>query len=468
MTRMSNVSAPSRFPAEPHESVSVAPADYQGKRKKAEEDLKTAGERNRIPANTRSEQDVGTSSNVLSPAERTRLANRARHHVGRFIGPAPSEIRRSNSLPAPGVRKLAPEVRRFDTLLHQADSLKFNAGTLMISRNKPEEWTRIECSPNSLLQNIEIRPERGLLNLTGSAQFCSGELSQTQKRDLTRAVVSIVTAYNEVAAEEGKAPITIHENHFKGDGNIYEHRKLPRESNERDYDYYHTLGVNFTDNGNMMPHFHLEFGGGRLIKGEVKAVLESLQEVGKKISQEREILTSNDIVAVLANFTESTDQVSSINAARIDNKRLPLPNELDSQRERAERRDELEGQYVALASANIQSKTSNKIISNTGPLQNAYRNTFRLAEPMFECFSAGHTSVHDDLGKIEGNDQLDFSDLTDIHYALNKAHKELMNYTEKDSNPTEYGQLMNRLRDGLTRTTELLKSHSPHLPDSTA
>ncbi len=338
----------------------------------------------------------------------------------------------------------------------------------MFSRNKSEEWTRIECSPNSLLQNIEIRPERGLLNLTGSAQFCSGELSQTQKRDLQRAIVSIVTAYNEVAAEEGKASITIHENHFKGDGYIYEHSKIPRKSNERDYDYYHTLGVNFADNGKMMPHYHLEFGGGRLIKGEVKAVLESLQEVGKKISQEREILTSNDIVAVLANFIESTGQISSINATRIENKRLPLPNELDSQRERAERRDELEGQFIALASANVQSKTSSKIISNTGPFQSAYMNTFRTAEPMFECFSAGHISIHDDLRKIEGNDELDFSDLTAIYHELNKAHKELINYTEKDSNPTEYGQLMNRLRDGLTRTTELLKSHSPHLPDSTA
>ena len=90
----------------------------------------------------------------------------------------------------------------------------------MIARNSVDEWHRIDCAPGSLLHNIEIRPSKGLLNLTASADFVNGKLTQTQKLDLQRAITSVVIAYNELADKSGRPRISIHENHWKGDGEV--------------------------------------------------------------------------------------------------------------------------------------------------------------------------------------------------------------------------------------------------------
>lgn len=87
--------------------------------------------------------------------------------------------------------------------------------------------------------------------------FATGEMSQTQKRDLQRAVTAVILAYNEASANKGDAvpQLTLQENHLAGDGKVHEDRKIPRQSNERDYNCCHTLGVVFADNGKMLPHY---------------------------------------------------------------------------------------------------------------------------------------------------------------------------------------------------------------------
>ncbi|WP_201258199.1 hypothetical protein, partial [Piscirickettsia litoralis] len=205
---------------------------------------------------------------------------------------------RWNSAPNLATKKIAPDVRMFDTLRHPISSLNAkNPGTVIFSRNSKDEWSRIPLTPNSILQNIEVRPSKGLMNLTGSMKFTTGELNQTQKRDLQRVVTSIIMAYNSIAKEKKAPLISIHENHFIGDGEIYENRNIPRLPNEMDYDYYHTLGVNFSDNGIMMPHYHLEFDR-PLSKNNVRPILESLQKLGKE-ALKSDILGVNEISTIL-------------------------------------------------------------------------------------------------------------------------------------------------------------------------
>jgi hypothetical protein len=366
---------------------------------------------------------------------------------------------RSHSTSRPDTQKLAPEVRKFDTLEHPLSGLSpRNPGTLMVARNNQNEWNRIPCTPNSLLQNIEVRARKGLLNLTGSAQFATGELNQTQKRDLQRAVTTVVMSYNALAAKSGTPALSIHENHLIGDGEVHEDRKIPRKSNERDYDYYHTLGANFTDNGRMLPHYHLEFGG-PLNRGDVAAVLESLHRIGKEVLGQ-EILSTSDITAVLAKVPKGASR-SGITAQDIETHRLPLPNELESPERRAHARDELEGAFIGLSSRNTELGVEQPLI------RNMHMNSFRQAEPMFECFSSGHTSVMDDLLKIEAhpissrNPSPDVGELLAINQGLRKASRELAGYS--GGNIDERQALDGRLNDAMSKIKHLLNPDRKHL-----
>jgi len=245
----------------------------------------------------------------------------------------------------------------------------------MIAKNNVMEWQRVACTPGSMLQNVEIRRAKGLLNLTGSSDFAIGTRSQTQKRDLQRTVAAVIMAYNEVAAEAGAPLITIHENHVKGDGKVYEDRKIPRASNERDYDYYHTLGVNYADNGRMLPHYHLEFGKA-LNKQNVGAVLWNLHRIGRDVLG-GEILHPNDIANILNKLPEG-QILPGLDAQKVGERRQLLPNELATPKDRANSRDTLESAFIALSSANTE------IASKHPSLRNAHMNSFRIAEPMFE------------------------------------------------------------------------------------
>jgi hypothetical protein len=359
----------------------------------------------------------------------------------------------SSESPLPeSTQKLAPEVRRFDPLLHPLGNLNpRNPGAVMVARNNVREWQRIDCAPGSMLQNVEIRHAKGLLNLTASSSFATGSMSQTQKRDLQRAVASVVMAYNELAAESGAAPVSIHENHLKGDGKVYEDRNIPRVSNERDYDFYHTLGVNFAKNGRMMPHYHLEFGCALNKKG-VAAVLQSLHSIGKDVLGS-EILSQSDITKVLDKLPEG-QPIPGIDAQKIAERRQRLPNEMTAADERARSRDELESAFIALSSANTEAASDNTF------LRNAHMNSFRPAEPMFECFSAGHTSLVDDLERIEraplNEHGMSVPELMSIHQGFKKASGELAGYS--GGSAEERHTLADRLHAGMEKARDLLRT----------
>ncbi|RMN28320.1 hypothetical protein ALQ62_03349 [Pseudomonas coronafaciens pv. zizaniae] len=368
-------------------------------------------------------------------------------------------LRRSNSTSAETTHKLAPDVRRFDTLLHPTENASnLSAGILMLAQNDKRQWQRVTCSPGLLLQNIEVRPEKGLLNLTGSEKFCSGELSQTEKRDLQRAVTSIVMTYNQIAAEHGETPISIHENHLEGDGKVYEDRRIPRKSNEKDYDYYHTLGVSYADNGKMLPHYHLEFNG-TLNKHNVGIILDNLKHLGKQVIK-KDILTEKEITAVLEKLPEHNG-TPGFNAAMVREQRPLLPNEITDPTARVQRRDELEGDFISLSSHNTElAADKNRLF-----IRNAHMNSFRPAEPIFECFSAGQVSVIDDLRKIEKylqsdnsepSGQLDFNELLAIHFSLNKALKELNG--DASSTVEQRQELAARFGAGIEKIKQLVTS----------
>lgn len=362
------------------------------------------------------------------------------------------QLARSNSAPPKNAPRLAPEFRKFDTLQHPLSNTNaLNPGTLMLARNHRDEWERIVCAPDCLLHNVEIRPKKGLLNLTASARFSTGELSQAEKRDLQRAIVSVAMAYNEAAVESGASPVSIHENHIKGDGNLYPDRQIPREPNEQDYDYYHTLGVTFTDSGKALPHYHLEFQGS-LDRQNVEAFLDGLRQVGQD-ALGKDILKPGEIASILEKIPGRHGS-SSMHAATIVARHRLLPSEIHSREERSQRRDELESAFIALSSQNTELASERLFI------RNAHMNAFRIAEPLLECFSAGHTSVMDDLMKIEArahspaDHALDTGELLSIHDGLSKAHKELSAYA--GATTQERDALLNRLQDARAKVKKLL------------
>ncbi|WP_201258200.1 hypothetical protein, partial [Piscirickettsia litoralis] len=126
-----------------------------------------------------------------------------------------------------------------------------------------------------------------------------------------------------------------------------------------------------------------------------------------------------------------------------------LPHELSDIKERVSRRDELESEFIALS-------TNNTEVASEGRnfLQNMHMNSFRNPEPLLECFSEGHTSVMDDLDKIERiqPELLDFKERMDIRYNLLQALKVLknMNGNTPETNK-EYENLIKRLVDALDR-----------------
>lgn len=358
---------------------------------------------------------------------------------------------RSESAPRPATRKLDPEVQRLDTLQHPLAARNVrNPGTVMIARNDVNEWTRRDCAPDSLLQHVEMRPAKGLLNLVASARFATGDWSQTRKRDLQRAVAAVLLAYNEVAAARGKPPITIHENHLQGDGKVHEDRSIPRQPSACDYDYYHTLGVAHADNGRMLPHYHLEFGE-PLNRRNAGAVLENLHKLSAPLG--RELFSRDDLQALLQQLPGAATGPRSRQVALA---RLRLPQELASPPDRAQRRDELEGAFIALSSQNTE-QASRRLV-----LRNMHMNSFRPAEPLLECFASGHTSVMDDLAHIEAypgpgaGEALGTGELLAMHHALHRAAQQAPGF--EGGTPAQRQALAERLQLGAEKVNALLRS----------
>jgi hypothetical protein len=366
-----------------------------------------------------------------------------------LAGYRPTKTSFESPFPA-STKKIAPDVRWFDTLLHPlANTNPRNPGTLIVATNSASEWERIDCSPGSMLHNIEIRPSKGLLNLTASADFVAGRLSPSQKRDLQRAITAVVMTYNEWAEKTGSAFISIHENHWLGDGKVYEARQIPREPNERSYDYYHTLGVNLAENGRMMPHYHLEFAR-PLDKRCVSALLLNLHRI--RLGAGHVILRQSDIAQVLRHLPQGQTMQGADEYWIEENRqqRHPLPNELETPEERARCRDELESAFVALSSANTARWGSTF-------LRNAYMSSWRPVDA-FECFPAGHTSLVNDLQRIEKAPDvghgLSVSDLMAIHQSFKNALGELAR--DPGGSPEERQAVAARLQSGMERTKELL------------
>lgn len=348
-------------------------------------------------------------------------------------------------------------INKMDSLQHlnSKDSAD-NPGTLHIARSNPLEWSRTSISPNSLLENIEIHPQKGLMNLIASAGFVLGQLTQTEKRDLQRAISSVLMAYNELAEQVGEGKITIHENHLKGDGKINDDRHIPRQSNPRDYDFYHTLGVSFADNHKMLPHYHLEFEG-IIDQGKARALLASLQEIGDSIFGKR-VLSDEDIARVLDKLPEAKEGTATITGEQISKNREKLPSELDSPAAKVSNRDTLESHFIGLCSQNTEYNFLHKKF-----VSNQHMNSFRPAEYEFACLSDGHTAVIDNLQAIEaypnlaGNNQaLNQKDLYAIFKDLKKLSTELPLYEGASAN--ERAELSTRLSTALNKIKDTLKS----------
>jgi hypothetical protein len=337
-----------------------------------------------------------------------------------------------------------------DTLVHPGDVAKTgNAGTLSIARSNPLQWNRHRCDEGSAFDSIEWHPKRGIMTLIGSEGFATGEMSQTKKRDLQRAVTAVILAYNEASANEGDAvpQLTLHENHLVGDGKVHEDRKIPRQSSERDYDYYHTLGVVFADNGKMLPHYHLEFNR-PLDRNCVGAILQSL--AGSDVGPDAPLLSAADVERILRALPPGYP------AAALSP--MPLPPALPNPADRARRRDELEGAFIALSSANTEGAA----------IENMHMNSFRPAEPLMECFPDGHTAVMTDLQVMEAqaaatsSGQFSVTELLAIERGLRQSAAAVSSFD--GGTEEERHALSTRLTAGANQAKLLLELQLPRPP----
>ncbi|RWU17041.1 hypothetical protein DM813_27140 [Pseudomonas alkylphenolica] len=279
---------------------------------------------------------------------------------------------------------------RKDTLIHPFLEKAENApGALSTATSSSAAWQTYQCHPISLVETVEVHAGRGLVNLIGNGGFASGELSQSTKRDVERAVTAVIAAYNGLQDSHGLPLLTIHENHLVGDGNVHEDFHLPRQANPKDYDYYHTLGVKFGANGKMHPHYHLEFHA-PLTQEMLGSVLEALSRVSTASS----VMSGSDVDGVLALYSHLPGNREKVFTDQLLAGLQRLPSEINDARERTKVRDELKGEFIALSSANTEIRTDT-------PVRNMHMNAFRPPEPLLECFYGGNTNVEDYLRRIE-------------------------------------------------------------------
>ncbi|RMT43544.1 hypothetical protein ALP46_04075 [Pseudomonas amygdali pv. myricae] len=183
------------------------------------------------------------------------------------------------------------------------------------------------------------------------------------------------------------------------------------------------------------------------------------ESLGKKIIG-KDILTEKEITAVLEKLPERNG-TPGFNAAMVRGRRPLLPNEITDSTERVRRRDELEGDFIFLSSHNTELAADKSRLF----IRNAHMNSFRPAEPIFECFSAGQVSVMEDLLKVEkllhldsseSSGQLNFNELLAIHFGLNKALKELNG--DASSTVEQRQELAARFGAGIEKIKQLVTS----------
>jgi hypothetical protein len=322
---------------------------------------------------------------------------------------------------------LDPGFRAKETLVYkQLVSTTQNPGSLHLASSSTAAWVKHDCSASGLLHSVEVHAKRGLLNLNASRDFATGVLSQPDKREVERAVTSMIAALNQIAgtAANGLPLITIHENHLIGDGLVHQDRDIPRQGNLADYDRYHTLGVPFAENGRMQAHYHLEFNGG--VTGDnVADVLNSLNDLGTVIAG-RQIISAEDIEIILGKLPAKVSEKFSLRE-QIKSVRQLIPSELHENSLKTQARDELFGVFTALGSANVEASTGQVF-------RNAHMNGFRFAEP--DCMDSGNTRLSDDLELVEsfinGFPVLTLSNqhLLDLYLSFRKAMAELPEASE--------------------------------------
>jgi hypothetical protein len=301
-----------------------------------------------------------------------------------------------------------------------------NPGILSVAVSPLENWNQFDCSPNSLLGRVEINHKHGLINLIASDGFPLGKLSQPIKFQLQGNVAAVIDAYNLYFSEDNgdkdnlikKTPmISIHENHFFGDKQIHNNEAIPRQYDDRDLDRYHTPGVPFAENKKMQPHYHLEFKKKPLTADAVQDILYNLSQI-KKIDG-HQIISEEEALNCFNLFKQQTGLQGTREPIKLE-KRVTLPSEVNTDPEKAIAKDELEGLFIALSSANTffrelinddeakwkerkasQAAESNSKEDKAGPFENAHMNNFRLPTGPEECFHFGHVQAIDVLQRVE-------------------------------------------------------------------
>lgn len=379
-------------------------------------------------------------------------------------------LHRALSNPPPGTRPLLAGLHVLDNLLHPGgiESAR-HPGSLSLGQSKASTWKAHQCADESLLGRVELHSGRGLMNLFASARFANGELSQTTKREVEGAITATLSAYNHamaprdgngqpLPAQPGELAVSLHENHLVGDGRVHPHRLIPRTPNPRDYDFYHTLGVPFAENGSMLAHYHLEFNG-PLTHSGVSAILGTLHSMGRMIDG-REIISTGDVEHLLSLLPKaSSDEPSHLEQMQRD--RMRLPRELHTARQRAQARDRLRGEFHALSSSNTEKHDT---LPRPARNHNMHMNSLRALEPecLFSCFAYGHTSLVEDLEQVESLGGASAAppstrELFELHAALRQAMNELAGASPvNDEERAQAKAMATRLQAALDKTRSLL------------
>lgn len=379
-------------------------------------------------------------------------------------------LQRSLSTPMPATRPLLAGLHVLDSLVHPTGIAPArHPGSLALGHSKVSAWKEHQCAPESLLGRIEMHQGRGVLTLFASPRFASGELSQTSKRELERAVIATLAAYNQARAPRDshaqpasltprELPVSLHENHLTGDGQVHADRQIPRVPNPRDYDFYHTLGVPFAENGRMHPHYHLEFNG-PLTRTGVGDILDTLHSMGRVI-EGHEIISADDIEPLLSLLPKAADEETSCLEA-MQRHRPRIPGELHAVRQQVRARDELRGEVHALASSNTEKHSDAR---QSSLRRNMHMNSLRPLEPecLLACFSLGYTSLQEDLEQIESVGKKSHPppssrELLDLLAVFNRALDDLAGVSPASAEERAQAQAMtSRLQNAACRTKALL------------
>jgi hypothetical protein len=294
---------------------------------------------------------------------------------------------------------------------------------------------------------VEVHAKRGIVNLIASEKFPLGELNQSTKRELGRAVISVVSAYNKASQE---VAISVHENHLKGDGGIYPDADIPREPNSRDYDYYHTLGIPFADNGEMQPHYHLQFEGRSVDREMLRSVLIPLNDIGDIDGVE--IISEYDIEHLASTLPEGSGVAPMIEDVIAHREKIPI--EIESAEAQVYLRDSYRGEFIALSSQHTFNRANATGVEQA--LANMHMNSYRDPEPLLECFVTGTTTVSEALHRIEERDRFRSSSMAE-QISVYRTLRDALSVVKTFPDSEESRKIAGRLSAGLIAMRNALK-----------